>query len=233
MSDKPRVGSDLPKMSTPWSGGERVVQPAAGDAAVGRPGDRGHRGAARRDRTAREHGDRVHSDNGLFYGEHRIPRATDPAYPASSHLPLVVAGPGSSPRKVDRRPRFNVDSAPTFWTWPRRARHDADGRRVVAPSVPPQATPDRGPDAVHPPAGSLTSRSTPRSGGRTGSTPATGSPTAPSGSSSTTSSRIGTCSGTCIGTRPTTRARRLCAARWRRWPGMSSRGGPPTRTDAG
>jgi arylsulfatase A-like enzyme len=54
------------------------------------------------------------TDNGFFYGEHRIPLGKQSPYTAASHLPLVVAGPGFDEGAVDVRPRSNVDLAPTF-----------------------------------------------------------------------------------------------------------------------
>jgi N-acetylglucosamine-6-sulfatase len=54
------------------------------------------------------------TDNGFFYGEHRIPSGKRSPYPASSHLPLIVAGPGFADGAVDKSPRSNVDLAPTF-----------------------------------------------------------------------------------------------------------------------
>ena len=236
VSDKPRFLATLPKMSPAMvravneSYSQQLETLQSVDRAIG--------GIEARLAATGQLGNTViafTSDNGLYYGEHRIAAGKNSAYTASSRLPLVVAGPGFGSAVVDGSPRLNTDLAPTFLdlasATPGRAMDGVSLRPVGAGEA---AVVVRGPDAVLLRRGPLQRRAIlSHSAAALVLRPLRVSPTAPSGSSSTTSSRIGTCSGTCIGTRPTTRASRLCAARWRRWPGMSSRGGPPTRTDAG
>jgi arylsulfatase A-like enzyme len=54
------------------------------------------------------------TDNGLFFGEHRIAAGKYAPYTAASHLPLVVAGPGFGTDVTDESPRLNTDLAPTL-----------------------------------------------------------------------------------------------------------------------
>ena len=54
------------------------------------------------------------SDNGFLQGEHRIPKGKYYAYEPSSHVPLLVRGPGIRPRSVSRELVSNVDLAPTL-----------------------------------------------------------------------------------------------------------------------
>ncbi len=53
------------------------------------------------------------SDNGFFQGEHRIPKGKYLAYDPSSHVPLLVRGPGIAPLTVSDELAANVDLAPT------------------------------------------------------------------------------------------------------------------------
>jgi N-acetylglucosamine-6-sulfatase len=53
------------------------------------------------------------SDNGLFFGEHRIPGDKNRPYEEAIRVPLVVAGPGIE-RQVTDTPAANVDLAPTL-----------------------------------------------------------------------------------------------------------------------
>ena len=54
------------------------------------------------------------TDNGYYFGEHRIPSGKRAPYPAASRMPLVVSGPGFAAGVEDHRPRSNVDLAPTI-----------------------------------------------------------------------------------------------------------------------
>lgn len=54
------------------------------------------------------------TDNGYFFGEHRIREGKKLPYAAASRMPLVVSGPGFSPGAVVSDPRSNVDLAPTI-----------------------------------------------------------------------------------------------------------------------
>jgi N-acetylglucosamine-6-sulfatase len=54
------------------------------------------------------------SDNGLFLGEHRLPKGKLRAYEESARVPLMVAGPGVAAGKVSRELVANVDLAPTI-----------------------------------------------------------------------------------------------------------------------
>jgi N-acetylglucosamine-6-sulfatase len=54
------------------------------------------------------------TDNGYYFGEHRIRAGKQAPYPAASRLPLVVSGPGFAAGVKDGKPRSNVDLAPTI-----------------------------------------------------------------------------------------------------------------------
>ena len=54
------------------------------------------------------------SDNGFFQGEHRIPKGKYLAYEPSSHVPLLVRGPGIAPGTVSDQLVANTDLAPTI-----------------------------------------------------------------------------------------------------------------------
>ena len=54
------------------------------------------------------------SDNGLFLGEHRLPKGKIRAYEQSSRVPLMVRGPGVKPGGVSRELVFNVDLPATI-----------------------------------------------------------------------------------------------------------------------
>ena len=53
------------------------------------------------------------SDNGFFQGEHRISKGKYLAYDPSSHVPLLIRGPGIPPGTVSDEPVTNADLAPT------------------------------------------------------------------------------------------------------------------------
>lgn len=54
------------------------------------------------------------SDNGYFYGEHRIKAGKVLPYEPSAHLPLLVKGPGFAPGATSSNPRSDVDLAATI-----------------------------------------------------------------------------------------------------------------------
>ena len=54
------------------------------------------------------------SDNGFFQGEHRIYKGKYLAYDPSSHVPLLIRGPGIPPGTVSKEVVSNVDLAPTI-----------------------------------------------------------------------------------------------------------------------
>ena len=54
------------------------------------------------------------SDNGFFQGEHRIYKGKYLAYDPSSHVPLLMRGPGIPPGTVSKEVVSNVDLAPTI-----------------------------------------------------------------------------------------------------------------------
>jgi len=54
------------------------------------------------------------SDNGFFQGEHRIVKGKYLAYDPSSHVPLLIRGPGIPPGTVSRELVANTDLAPTL-----------------------------------------------------------------------------------------------------------------------
>ena len=54
------------------------------------------------------------SDNGFFQGEHRIVKGKYLAYDPSSHVPLLIRGPGIAPGRVSKELVGNHDLAPTL-----------------------------------------------------------------------------------------------------------------------
>ncbi len=54
------------------------------------------------------------SDNGVFFGEHRIASGKDDPFEPSVRVPLVVGGPGFPVGIVEHRPVVNVDINPTI-----------------------------------------------------------------------------------------------------------------------
>ena len=72
------------------------------------------------------------SDNGFLQGEHRIPKGKFLAYDASSHVPLLVRGPGIAPGTVTDEPVLNTDLAPTVLeATGARATLEMDGRSLL------------------------------------------------------------------------------------------------------
>ena len=54
------------------------------------------------------------SDNGFFYGEHRLTGGKFLAYEASTHLPFLMRGPGIKPATQTGELAANIDIAPTI-----------------------------------------------------------------------------------------------------------------------
>jgi N-acetylglucosamine-6-sulfatase len=54
------------------------------------------------------------SDNGLFFGEHRIPSGKVRHYEEASRVPLLIRGPGVRRGEVVEEPVINADLAPTI-----------------------------------------------------------------------------------------------------------------------
>jgi arylsulfatase A-like enzyme len=54
------------------------------------------------------------SDNGFFYGEHRLTGGKFLAYEPSTHLPLLIRGPGIKPDTSTGELAANIDIAPTI-----------------------------------------------------------------------------------------------------------------------
>jgi arylsulfatase A-like enzyme len=54
------------------------------------------------------------SDNGFFYGEHRLTGGKFLAYEPSTHLPFLIRGPGIKPGSETSEPAANIDIAPTI-----------------------------------------------------------------------------------------------------------------------
>ncbi|HEY5976508.1 MAG TPA: sulfatase/phosphatase domain-containing protein, partial [Solirubrobacterales bacterium] len=54
------------------------------------------------------------SDNGFFFGEHRLTGGKFLAYEPATHLPLLIRGPGIKPGTTSGEFAMNVDIAPTI-----------------------------------------------------------------------------------------------------------------------
>ena len=54
------------------------------------------------------------SDNGFFYGEHRLTGGKFLAYEPSTHLPFLIRGPGIKPGSSTGELAANIDIAPTI-----------------------------------------------------------------------------------------------------------------------
>ncbi|MBA2521849.1 MAG: sulfatase [Solirubrobacterales bacterium] len=54
------------------------------------------------------------SDNGLFFGEHRIPGGKVRHYEEATRVPLLISGPGIEPGTTIDEPVINADLAPTL-----------------------------------------------------------------------------------------------------------------------
>jgi N-acetylglucosamine-6-sulfatase len=72
------------------------------------------------------------SDNGYMQGEHRIPEGKMLPYDASTHLPLMIRGPGIPRGRTTKALAGDVDLAPTIMdATPARPGHVLDGRSVL------------------------------------------------------------------------------------------------------
>lgn len=72
------------------------------------------------------------SDNGFFHGEHRVPQGKYLVYDASTHLPLLLRGPGIPAGRTSRELVSNVDLAPTIVAAAgARATKPMDGRSLL------------------------------------------------------------------------------------------------------
>jgi N-acetylglucosamine-6-sulfatase len=54
------------------------------------------------------------SDNGFFFGEHRLAGGKFLAYEPATHLPLIIRGPGIAPSSTTGELAANIDIAPTL-----------------------------------------------------------------------------------------------------------------------
>jgi arylsulfatase A-like enzyme len=72
------------------------------------------------------------SDNGFFYGEHRLTGGKFLAYEPATHLPLLIRGPGIKPATATGELAANIDIAPTILELAgAEADKSIDGRSLV------------------------------------------------------------------------------------------------------
>lgn len=72
------------------------------------------------------------SDNGFFYGEHRLTGGKFLAYEPATHLPLLIRGPGVKPGTATGELAANIDIAPTILELAgAEADKSIDGRSLV------------------------------------------------------------------------------------------------------
>jgi len=72
------------------------------------------------------------SDNGFFFGEHRLTGGKFLAYEPSTHVPLLMRGPGIKPGSVSGELAANIDIAPTILELAgAKATKSIDGRSLV------------------------------------------------------------------------------------------------------
>jgi len=72
------------------------------------------------------------SDNGFFFGEHRLAGGKFLAYEPATHLPLIIRGPGIQPSSVTGELAANIDIAPTVLELAGvKADQSIDGRSLV------------------------------------------------------------------------------------------------------
>jgi len=72
------------------------------------------------------------SDNGFFYGEHRLTGGKFLAYEPSTHLPFLIRGPGIKPASSTGELAANIDIAPTILELAgAKADKSIDGRSLV------------------------------------------------------------------------------------------------------
>jgi len=78
------------------------------------------------------------SDNGFFYGEHRLTGGKFLAYEPATHLPLLIRGPGIKPASSTGELAGNIDLAPTILELAgAQADKSIDGRSLVPYMVDP------------------------------------------------------------------------------------------------
>jgi len=78
------------------------------------------------------------SDNGFFYGEHRLTGGKFLAYEPATHMPLLIRGPGIKPGSATGELASNVDLAPTILELANAsADKSIDGRSLVPYMVDP------------------------------------------------------------------------------------------------
>jgi arylsulfatase A-like enzyme len=71
------------------------------------------------------------SDNGFFYGQHRLVGGKFLAYEPSTHLPFLIRGPGIKPGNESNELAANVDIAPTILELAHlQPKDDIDGRSL-------------------------------------------------------------------------------------------------------
>ena len=71
------------------------------------------------------------SDNGFFYGQHRLVGGKFLAYEPSTHLPFLIRGPGIKPGNESNQLAANVDIAPTILELAHlKPKGDIDGRSL-------------------------------------------------------------------------------------------------------
>ena len=72
------------------------------------------------------------SDNGFFYGEHRLTGGKFLAYEPSTHMPLLIRGPGIKPGSSTGELTGNIDLAPTILELAgAKADKSIDGRSLI------------------------------------------------------------------------------------------------------
>ncbi len=71
------------------------------------------------------------SDNGFFYGQHRLVGGKFLAYEPSTHLPFLIRGPGIKPGNESSELAANIDIAPTILELAHlKPKRDIDGRSL-------------------------------------------------------------------------------------------------------
>ena len=73
------------------------------------------------------------SDNGFFYGEHRLTGGKFLAYEPSTHLPFLMRGPGIKPGTSTGELAANIDIAPTILELARRESRQEHRRALAVP----------------------------------------------------------------------------------------------------
>jgi hypothetical protein len=151
------------------------------------------------------------SDNGFFYGEHRVTEGKYLPYEESIRVPLIIVGNGFPAGATVTQPVSNVDLAPTIVALTgARARRVMDGQ----PLLPLVLNPEQGKSRTLLIEGfgeGAASRRSPRCAIRAGSTPSTRTATA----SSTISRPIRTSCAACTPTPRSRRSGRISPAVWR------------------